>query len=50
MTVRKEKMCASRVQAFATAETLLEWESVTKDAPRACKAHSRTVYHVFNGL
>lgn len=39
-----------RVKEFATGETLLEWESVTKDALLACKAHSRTVYHVFNGL
>lgn len=39
-----------KVDEFVPKDVPLEWKSVTKDALRHCKAHSRMVYHVFNGL
>ena len=37
-------------EAFIPAEKPIEWKSVTKNVLRRCKEHSKTIYHVFDGL
>lgn len=37
-------------EAFIPAEKPIEWKSVTKSVLRRCKEHSKTIYHVFDGL
>lgn len=37
-------------EAFLPAEKPIEWKSVTKSVLRRCKEHSKTIYHVFDGL
>ena len=37
-------------EAFIPAEKPIEWKSVTKNVLRRCKEHSKTIYHVVDGL
>ncbi len=38
------------VEAFTPAGKPIEWKSVTKSVLHQCKEHSKTIYHVFDGL
>lgn len=39
-----------RVDSFVPANTPIEWKSATKTMLRQCKAHPKTIYHVFDSL
>ena len=39
-----------KVEVFAPPGEPVEWKSVTKSILRECKAHSKTIYHVFDSL
>lgn len=39
-----------KVVYFVPGDTLIEWKSATKTMLHQCKAHPKTIYHVFDGL
>ena len=39
-----------RAESFIPSNAPIEWKSTTKAVLHQCKAHPKTVYHVFNGL
>lgn len=39
-----------RVEYYVPSDAPIEWKSATKTILHQCKAHSKTVYHVFDGL
>ena len=39
-----------RAESFIPSNTPIEWKSTTKAVLHQCKAHPKTVYHVFDGL
>ncbi len=39
-----------KIEAFMPVEAPVDWKSVTKRVLRQCKAHPKTIYHVFDGL
>ncbi len=39
-----------KIVCYVPSEAPVEWKSITKDVLRQCKANSKTVYHVFDGL
>lgn len=39
-----------RAEAFIPSDAPIEWKSTTKAVLHQCKAHPKTVYHVFDGL
>lgn len=39
-----------RAESFIPGNAPIEWKSTTKAVLHQCKAHPKTVYHVFDGL